>query len=110
MTVRRWPALGDIYLSETWIFNGTDIKPKRRCVVVATIRPPAGRVTVYTRTTRMDVPGVLSGRDPSRGLTKPGVFAYLRHADWDDFVAHSQWLGTLDETTMTDIYDMFDGD
>jgi hypothetical protein len=101
------PLPGEIYEAETWVFNGRDIKPRRRCVVVAAA-PPGGRVTVYTRTTDETVPGVASVVDNANGLTEPGVFAYLRTADVEDFVEHSTYLGFLDEATMTKVYDMFE--
>lgn len=108
VTANQGPFPGELYLVSTHVFGGRDPKPRRPCVVVAVLPPPVGRVSVYTRTTNLTVAGVTSDRDRSRGLTEPGVFAYLRHADWDDFVADSQYLGLLDETTMTAVYDMFD--
>jgi hypothetical protein len=110
VTPNQGPTLGELYLAETWIFGGNDPKPLRPCVVVSTKVPPLGLVTVYTRTTKLTVAGVGSDRDRTRGLTEPGVFAYLRRADWDDFVTHTKYLGTLDEPTMTQVYDMFDAD
>lgn len=75
------PEVGELYWIDTTILDAYDKRPRRPGLVVEVPADPNGRLTIVTRTTNIDRPGVYHDADPGLGLNRPGVFAYLRTAE-----------------------------
>ena len=67
-----------MYWAETWIFGGSDPKPRRPCVVVRAPTSATDTVHVITRTTEPGIRGVSHPPDSGLGLNEQGVFSLRR--------------------------------
>lgn len=83
LTEFELPSVGEVYWAETWIFGGSDPKPRRPCTVVRAPVSLTDVVFVITRTTDKELRGVEHPADAGLGLNKPAVFPLtnLRHAE-----------------------------
>lgn len=103
--------MGEVYWADTWIFGGSDPKPRRPCVVVRAPASATDVVVVITRTTDLSFPGVAHPPDPNLGLAEPGVFSlrHLRHAEARYFrppqVTHA---GPLPEPHLSRVLRLYD--
>ncbi len=75
------PDVGELYWVDTTILDAYDKKPRRPALVLVVPVELTGRITLATRTTDLNKSGVRHDADPALGLTKEGIFHYLRTAE-----------------------------
>jgi len=104
------PAVGEIYWVETWIFGGSDPKPRRPAVVVQVPSNQLGFVHVITRTSDTDVHGVRHPRDASIGCNEDGVFAMKHHrsALVSAFMENADLVGGLPEPYLSQVQELWE--
>jgi hypothetical protein len=67
-----------VYWAETWLFGGSDPKPRRPCVVVRAPASEVDSVHVITRSTEPGIRGVAHPPDPQLDLNEQGTFSLRR--------------------------------
>lgn len=100
-----------MYWVETWILGGADPKARRPCVVVRAPVSDSDIVMVITRTSDTDARGVSHPRDPSLGLTEPGVFEgrRLHSAEMRQFKPpFAEHAGTLPEPYFSRVVNLYE--
>jgi len=111
LTGEKLPAVGEVYWADTWIFGGSDPKPRRPCMVVRAPMSEADVVMVITRTTEPGVRGVTHPPDRTMGLDEPGVFAgrRLHSAEARLFrPPQVEYVGMLPEPYLSQVHNLYE--
>lgn len=104
------PAVGELYLVRSLLYESADPAPARRAVVIGVPKAasPAARIQIATRTSDTSMPGVPHPRDLTLGCDLDGVFSERRSC------VASSWrpgdvriLGVLPEPFLTHVLDWF---
>ncbi len=102
------PTVGSVFWVAGHIHNPRDTKPGRYAVVVSVPNTVNGRITIVTRTTQLDRPGVKSPKGTALGFSKPGVWGHIRTVEghlWAPPDVSSK--GQLDQATLTAVANYF---
>ncbi|MEU9396298.1 hypothetical protein AB0D86_40665 [Streptomyces sp. NPDC048324] len=102
-------TVGSLWWMPTVVMSGNDPKERRPLVVVQEVR--YGLVQVITRTSDVNVPGVLHPADDSLGLNKPGVFSirHLRSVEERYFNGGTaQYMGVLGDPYLQQVIEMWE--
>jgi hypothetical protein len=94
------PVAGELYWVDTLLYTASDPAPRRPAVVLDVPEPPHSPIRIATRTTNLDVRGVLHAAQPQWTLDE-GVFSDL------NLVKKNEWcsprvslIGSLDTDTL----------
>lgn len=105
------PEVGDVFMTDTFLFSNGDHALERPVVVVRAPRHAVDYVTVIQRSsTPKDQKGVDHPKDAALGLNKDGrwVIDYQRATHCDQFLAAGTLRGRLDDTYLEPLVAMWE--
>lgn len=105
------PEVGDVFMTDTLIFNNADHAIERPVVVVRAPRHRLDYVTVIQRSsTPKSQKGVDHPKDAVLGLDKDGrwVLDYQRSARCEEFIGAAELRGKLTDPYLSDLVEMWE--